>query len=350
MKEERLELVFPSIEDKDKVNEFVEEFKKNGEKKIPGSAGIERKESFEEWLKNVIDDLSSTKANRVPSTQYLAIRKEDNRLIGMIQIRHSVKIDHLLKTDGHIGDCVRPSERNKGYATEMINLALLKCKELGIGHVLMTCVKENIASSKTIIKNGGVLENEIEYEGSIYQRYWISLKKRYADGGNKKDILEKEYKNVRVDNEKFNGNISLLTIKKVRNEWYVDEENRCILANNYKWLEIYPDNKNYCITAIYDDKGKIKEWYFDIASDIGETNGIPYEDDLYLDVVLIPDGRINILDEDELKSALDRKEISKEKYDMANKTADKIIEFYGKNLEDLKKFTDKYLKILENEI
>lgn len=346
--EERLELVFPSMEYKDQVIEVVKECLDNGEERLPGSGGIEKQESFEEWLNKITEDLSPKKEERVPSTQYLAIRKKDKKLIGMIQVRHSVKLDYLFKVGGHIGDCVRPSERNKGYATEMINLALLKCKELGIGHVLMTCVKENVASSKTIIKNGGVLENEIEYEGKIYQRYWISLKKRYADGANKKDILEKEYKNIRVDNEIFNGNISLLTIKKVRNEWYVDEENRCILANNYKWLEIYPDNKNYCITAIYDDKRKIKEWYFDIASNIGETNGIPYEDDLYLDVVIVSDGRINILDEDELKSALDRMEISIEKYDMAHKTADRIVQYYGKNLEKLKKFTDKYLKILEN--
>ena len=161
-------------------------------------------------------------------------------------------------------------------------------------------------------------------------------------------MLETEYKNIRVDIEKFNGNISLLTIKKVKQEWYVDSENRCILANNYKWLEIYPDNQNYCITAIYNDKGNIVEWYFDIADSIGETNGIPYEDDLYLDVVIVPDGRINILDEDELKDALDRREISQKQYDMAHKTADNIIETYGKNIDNLKKFTDEYLKILEN--
>ena len=346
--ESRLELVFPSMEHKEQVMDFLQECLNNGEKHLPGSANLENAESYEAWLKKVTEDLAPEQEGRAPSTQYLAISKKDNKLIGLIQVRHNINTERLFNIGGHIGDCIRPSERKKGYATEMIGLALKKCKELGIGRVLMTCVKQNVASSRTIIKNGGVLENEINAEGEIYQRYWISLKKRYADRGNKKDMLETEYKNIRVDIEKFNGNISLLTIKKVRQEWYVDSENRCILANNYKWLEIYPDNENYCITAIYNDKGNIVEWYFDIADSIGETNGIPYEDDLYLDVVIVPDGRINILDEDELKDALDRREISQKQYDMAHKTADNIIETYGKNINNLKKFTDEYLKILEN--
>ena len=39
----------------------------------------------------------------------------------------------------------------------------------------MCCDKENIGSAKSIQKNGGVLENEIEKDGTIEQRYWISL-------------------------------------------------------------------------------------------------------------------------------------------------------------------------------
>ena len=73
-----------------------------------------------------------------------------------------------------------PSERRKGYAKEMLRLILIKCKELGADKVLLTCDKENIASAKTIISNGGILENEVKDEVSlsksgIIQRYWINL-------------------------------------------------------------------------------------------------------------------------------------------------------------------------------
>ena len=95
-------------------------------------------------------------------------------MVGAVNIRHYLN-EALLLNGGHIGDGVRPSERRKGIATAMIALALQECKKLGIEKVLMVCDKENIASAKSILKNGGVLENEIVIDGTVEQRYWISL-------------------------------------------------------------------------------------------------------------------------------------------------------------------------------
>ena len=94
--------------------------------------------------------------------------------MGAVNIRHYLN-DELLRSGGHIGDGVRPSERRKGYATAMIALALDECRRLGIREVLMCCNKENAGSAKSIMNNGGVLENEIEEDGHIEQRYWIRL-------------------------------------------------------------------------------------------------------------------------------------------------------------------------------
>lgn len=352
--EDELELIFPSKEYKEQIEDFKEEFINNNENDIPGGGGLEREETFEDWLQKINDDLSEEKSKargRVPSVLYLAFRKQDQRLIGIIQIRCKLN-DYLLNFGGHIEYSIRPSERNKGNSTKMIALALKKAKKLGIGKLLMTCNKNNVASARTIIKNGGILENEVNENNKVVQRYWISLKKRYADGRNKANhILESDFKNIRVDNEEFKGNISLLAIKKVRKEWRIDVEKRCILANNYNWLEIYPDGKQYCITTMFDEKDNIAEWYFDIAREIGEEDGIPYEDDLYLDVVVVPDGRIHILDEDELKDAYNRKEVTKKEYDMAYQVANEIIEKCKnkKTLDKLTRFTTKYLKILRGD-
>ena len=111
----------------------------------------------------------------VPDSTFFLLDEERNILLGAVNIRHYLN-DYLLKYGGHIGDGIRPSERNKGYATEMIRLALQECVKLGIRKVLIICDKSNIASAKTIIKNGGILENEIvDEKGRIEQRYWINI-------------------------------------------------------------------------------------------------------------------------------------------------------------------------------
>ncbi len=126
------------------------------------------------------------------------------------------------------------------------------------------------------------------------------------------------------------------------------ENGLCIQDNNYKWLEFYDYSSQVRLTAIYDEKNKIVEWYFDIARRLGKENGMPYEDDWYLDVVLRPDGEIILLDEDELKEALERMEMTKEEFNEAYNIANNLIQrIRGKEIQ-VRKFTDRYLKeILE---
>lgn len=173
-----LKLVFPTEEYRDGVMDFLKEHEESGEAKLNGSGGLKRIKDFDKWLLKIRKDVSKEveKEGRVPATVFLGVRKSDNKIVGIIQIRHYLT-EELLKDSGHIGDSVRPSERKKGYATEMIRLALEECKKLGINKVLMGCYKDNIASAKSIMNNGGILENEVlDKEGKITQRYWINLK------------------------------------------------------------------------------------------------------------------------------------------------------------------------------
>ena len=176
--QDELELVFPTPEYKNQVEEYLQEFFDNGEYEIAGDGGLDRIKDFDKWLEKVQNDLSedSIEDNRIPATVYLTIRKSDNKIVGNVQIRHRLNKE-LLKYGGHIGDSIRPSERKKGYATEQIRLALQECKKLGMDNVLMDCDKTNIGSAKSIINNGGILENEIYINNEFVQRYWISLKK-----------------------------------------------------------------------------------------------------------------------------------------------------------------------------
>ncbi len=128
---------------------------------------------FDNYLKT-LDTKEETKDGWVPDTTLFCFDRDRNIFVGAVNIRHYLN-DKLLKTGGHIGDGVRPSERKKGYATAMIGLALDECKRLGINKVLICCDKDNIGSAKSIINNGGILENEVEENRHIEQRYWIQL-------------------------------------------------------------------------------------------------------------------------------------------------------------------------------
>lgn len=131
---------------------------------------------FDHYLENL--EHKTAVGDKVPDSVFFLLDEERNRLLGAVNIRHYLN-EELLREGGHIGDGIRPSERRKGYATEIVRLALEECQKLGIGCVLMTCEKDNIGSAKSIVRNGGVLENEfVNSDGEIEQRYWIDLKGR----------------------------------------------------------------------------------------------------------------------------------------------------------------------------
>jgi predicted acetyltransferase len=173
-----LELIEIDKDLKESAWEYKHEFIHNGEV-IHGGAGMDVFDSFEEWLAAMQDNRNpmTLRLNRVVASTYFAKCSDNGRLVGIIDIRHTLN-DYLLNYGGHIGFSVRKSERQKGYAKEMLRLALEKCRALAIFHVLITCDKDNQASAKTILALNGILENEIPHEGIILQRYWIDLSKK----------------------------------------------------------------------------------------------------------------------------------------------------------------------------
>lgn len=172
-----IELVKLTHEYKDQLFDMLEEWKndiiENHTNISPWRIWANDFHDFDDYVKsiNATEELNN---DWVPDTTLFCLDRDWNIFVGAVSIRHYLN-DKLLKTGGHIGDGIRPGERRKGYATAMIALALEECKKLGITRVLMCCDKNNIGSAKSIIKNGGVLENEIEEDGHIEQRYWIQL-------------------------------------------------------------------------------------------------------------------------------------------------------------------------------
>lgn len=172
---EELVLVKPTKKDAGAIMEFRQEFLAARETAMPGANDLIKFDNFEDWwkfIKAYEKRQTVPVKGHVPSFEYLLKRKSDGKLLGMLQIRTALT-DGLLKFGGHFGGCVRPSERSKGYSTEMIGLGIKKAKKMGIDKVLITCKKENVSSAKSIQKAGGVFENEVDFEGTKIQRYWI---------------------------------------------------------------------------------------------------------------------------------------------------------------------------------
>lgn len=129
--------------------------------------------SFEEYkaeLKDRYDESLGVnlKPDRVPQTTcwfYV-----DDKPVGFIKIRHYLN-DRLKEIGGHIGYTIAPEFRGRGYATKMLELALIEAKKLGIVKVRLTCYSSNVASRRVIEKNGGIIDDV--REGSL--RFWVEL-------------------------------------------------------------------------------------------------------------------------------------------------------------------------------
>lgn len=170
-------LTRPTSEYASQIVEYRQEFLNAGDS-MDGTGSLRRIESPEEYIKvcREYEDLAMVPSHLVPATQFFFIRKSDNRLVGMIQVRHYFN-DFLEKFGGHIGYSVRPSERRKGYAKEMLKTTLLFCKEIGLDKVLISCIDGNIGSEKTILANGGIYESTVHEPNANedLKRFWITL-------------------------------------------------------------------------------------------------------------------------------------------------------------------------------
>lgn len=162
------------------------------------------------------------------------------------------------------------------------------------------------------------------------------MKRRFANQ------VEGEYFQERIEDDYFKGYACFIKIKDVKKPLivYNGTNNICIKDENYEWFEVYPDNGKYAITIMFDDNNNLIEWYFDISKKVGVENGIPFEDDLYLDMIITPTGEKIVIDENELLEAFNNGNITQEDVDSAYQTLSYLENKYVNNLEELVKFTN----------
>ena len=160
-----MRLIEPTMAYDAQIQDFRQEYLAYGGT-MDGSSSLRKYDRTQDWL-DQLEPLTS---------QYIYVREADDKVVGIIQIRHRFNA-FLEKYAGHIGYCVRPSERRKGYASQMLALVLPECAQLGIHDVLVCCYADNEASRRTIVRNGGIYESTVQEPSSQswIERYWIHL-------------------------------------------------------------------------------------------------------------------------------------------------------------------------------
>ncbi len=175
-----MKLVTPTITYKEQALEMVAEFEEYGSP-LNGDGFLTdflRDSSYEAWVGQLeaASDPATCPVGHAPALTYFGVRESDGCIVGMIDLRLELN-DHLRIHGGHIGYAVRPTERGKHYATEMLKATLEIYKERGISELLLICSKKNTASAKVITNCGGVLKDEIQSNTAqeVLQRYTIHL-------------------------------------------------------------------------------------------------------------------------------------------------------------------------------
>ncbi len=115
-----------------------------------------------EYIESVEQGINSD--GRPQSTTYWLYDEENDRIIGLSNIRHKL-VGEVGRLWGHIGYGVRPSERRKGYATLLLKEAMKEAEKLGINKIYVGAYSENIGSCKTIEKCGFTFDEIIIDEG-----------------------------------------------------------------------------------------------------------------------------------------------------------------------------------------
>lgn len=188
---EKFYLENPSMERKNDVIEYMNEHVKYNSA-INGTGSFDHvleDETYEECMDRyykIQDNEYAKSIDRCPGKTYFLIRKNDNKLTGMINIRHHLS-PKMLVHGGHIGYGIRPTERRKGYNKINLYLGLLKAlEEFNLDKVMLDCDVKNLGSDKTIQALGGVLERTDidDYDGALTNVYWINTKdsiRKYKD-------------------------------------------------------------------------------------------------------------------------------------------------------------------------
>jgi len=162
----------PTAVDREDVLDFYREFEASGGSCI-GMGGYA---DFDRWLTGMHNRHTGRNLPKGYVRENFYLCRENGALVGVFSLKFELT-EYLLHFGGHVGYAVRPACRNRGIATRMLHHGMDIARGFGFDKLLCVCDDDNYASEKVIVKNGGVLENELydPEEAVTVKRYWIAL-------------------------------------------------------------------------------------------------------------------------------------------------------------------------------
>jgi uncharacterized protein len=155
----------------------------------------------------------------------------------------------------------------------------------------------------------------------------LGHKRKYGDRRDWHPSTSLDYTQMAICEDDFDGHITLCRMNAVKDPLFVPNFGRmlCIADSGYSWLHQIPRHGHHVVTAMFDARGEIIQWYIDICSKTGiGDDHVPWFDDLYLDWVVLPTGEMELLEADELQEALNDSIIDQALFDLAWKEADHL--------------------------
>lgn len=175
------------------------------------------------------------------------------------------------------------------------------------------------------------------------------MKRKHANRLDWHRVIKKDFVSRFFDEEGFKGYITLIRIHKVTEPLIrkIADQEICLVDEGYYWMQHFPEEANYCVTTMLNKKKEIVQWYFDVTKSNGiSEEGIPYWEDLYLDVIVFPNGDFYIKDEDELEEALNSNHITETEYILAKNIAENLVREIEAKQHTILKNTMKYFNYM----
>ncbi|MDV2581801.1 DUF402 domain-containing protein [Alkalibacillus haloalkaliphilus] len=174
------------------------------------------------------------------------------------------------------------------------------------------------------------------------------LKRRYADRSEWSRVKDRGYTQSYFDEDHFKGYVTLLKINQVSEPLKVSYRGHeiCIIDNGYIWLQHFPEGQHFTVTTMFNVKGEVVQWYIDLSLRNGLESAVPYYDDLFLDIVVLPNGQVFLLDEDELQQAFNKGIVNEEMFNLAYNEANRILQLVELNQLEVLKLSKNHKELL----